>query len=163
VAVCTVSRATAVLAQHACAALGCCCPLQSTQRVLATFNAWDLDGNGTLSKTEFSAISQVGTHSTIVTTAAAAMGKLAGVQAVAAAADVPWSLRLTCRSAQPLACLLVPEASWHAQQLHTCCASRCRSARHINTARGVEMQERVSLAVPCLAGCHEQPVHIPGV
>lgn len=33
--------------------------LQSTQRVLATFTAWDLDGNGTLSKTEFSAISQV--------------------------------------------------------------------------------------------------------
>jgi hypothetical protein len=34
--------------------------LQSTQRVLATFTAWDLDGNGTLSKAEFSAISQVG-------------------------------------------------------------------------------------------------------
>jgi len=34
--------------------------LQSTQRVLATFTAWDVDGNGTLSKSEFSAISQVG-------------------------------------------------------------------------------------------------------
>lgn len=32
--------------------------LQSTQRVLATFTAWDVDGNGTLSKSEFSAISQ---------------------------------------------------------------------------------------------------------
>jgi hypothetical protein len=45
-------------------------PLQSTQRVLATFNAWDLDGNGTLSKTEFSAISQVGTHSSAAHAAA---------------------------------------------------------------------------------------------
>lgn len=38
-----------------------CFLLQSTQRVLATFTAWDLDGNGTLSKAEFSAISQVRT------------------------------------------------------------------------------------------------------
>lgn len=46
---------------------GWCCNvllllLQSTQRVLATFTAWDLDGNGTLSKSEFSAISQVRLH-----------------------------------------------------------------------------------------------------
>jgi hypothetical protein len=33
--------------------------LQSAQRVLATFTSWDLDGSGTLSKQEFSAISQV--------------------------------------------------------------------------------------------------------
>lgn len=39
--------------------------LQSTQRVLATFTAWDLDGNGTLSKAEFSAISQVGDWRTL--------------------------------------------------------------------------------------------------
>eukprot|EP00879_Flechtneria_rotunda_P020219 GHRR01021263.1.p1 GENE.GHRR01021263.1~~GHRR01021263.1.p1 ORF type:complete len:362 (+),score=90.67 GHRR01021263.1:1179-2264(+) len=32
--------------------------LQSTQRVLSTFNSWDLDGSGTLSRSEFSAISQ---------------------------------------------------------------------------------------------------------
>ncbi|WIA14073.1 hypothetical protein OEZ85_002624 [Tetradesmus obliquus] len=32
--------------------------LQSAQRVLATFTSWDLDGSGTLSKQEFSAISQ---------------------------------------------------------------------------------------------------------
>lgn len=39
---------------------------QSTQRVLATFTAWDLDGNGTLSKTEFSAISQVGSRGLVL-------------------------------------------------------------------------------------------------
>jgi hypothetical protein len=33
--------------------------LQSAQRVLATFTSWDLDGSGTLSRQEFSAISQV--------------------------------------------------------------------------------------------------------
>eukprot|EP00775_Hariotina_reticulata_P010031 gene10031-10187_t len=32
--------------------------LQSTQRVLSTYTNWDVDGNGTLSKDEFSAISQ---------------------------------------------------------------------------------------------------------
>jgi hypothetical protein len=34
--------------------------MQSTQRVLTTYTNWDVDGNGTLSKNEFSAISQVG-------------------------------------------------------------------------------------------------------
>lgn len=78
-------------------------PLQSTQRVLATFNAWDLDGNGTLSKTEFSAISQVGAHSS------------------AAHASTHNNL---------LVCLSI-EGSWHAQQLRTCHTQRASRGRSV--------------------------------
>lgn len=37
---------------------------QSAQRVLATFTSWDVDSNGSLSRQEFSAISQVGGRNT---------------------------------------------------------------------------------------------------
>jgi hypothetical protein len=52
------------IAVYQCSALPAFCILQSAQRVLATFTSWDLDGSSTLSRQEFSAISQVRKNST---------------------------------------------------------------------------------------------------